>query len=370
MSDNAVTSCFEGENLPDLGCIDCDIHPAVAGLDCLLPHLDEPWKTMAIERGLNRDSWDSSSFPPNVPALCRPDWRTSEGQPGSRPEDLIRHGLEPFRSRAAILNPVYAVQSIADEGMAVAFGKALNDWIAEEWLPFDRRLHASIVVTPQNPVAAAQEIERLAPNSRFVQVLMLSSSGLPLGRQYYWPIYEVASKHKLPIAIHCGGNYAFPPSSLGWQSFYVAEYVDHPNIFQAQILNIITQGVFSKFPDLQFVCSESGFLWLPHFLWRAIKSWRGMRFETPWVHKSPSEIIRDHFRFTLQPIDAPPTPEIFERVFEQIRSDEMILFSTDYPHHHFDGIRALPSGISQTLAQKICVDNPLMTYPRLQELQR
>ncbi|MCP1838531.1 putative TIM-barrel fold metal-dependent hydrolase [Bradyrhizobium sp. USDA 4538] len=268
------------------------------------------------------------------------------------------------------MNPLYGVQAIHDEGMAVAFARALNEWIAKEWLLYDKRLHASIVVTPQNPSAAAQEIERLAPNGRFVQVLMLAATELPLGKQFYWPIYEAAHKHKLPIGIHCGSNYRHAPSSLGWQSYFVAEYVDHPNIFQSQILSIIAHGVFTKFPELRFVCSEAGFLWLPNFMWRAQKYWRGLRFETPWVDKSPADIIRDNFRFTLQPTDAPLALGVLERVFDQFHSDEMILFSTDYPHYHFDGIRALPGGISASLAQKICVDNPLKTYPRLRELQR
>jgi len=48
-----------------------------------------------------------------------------------------------------------------------------------------------------------------------------------------------------------------------------------------------------------------------------------------------------------------------------VRSDELILFSTDYPHWQFDGEDALPDGLSDTMLRKILVDNPLATYPRL-----
>ena len=51
---------------------------------------------------------------------------------------------------------------------------------------------------------------------------------------------------------------------------------------------------------------ESGFMWLPAFLWRANKTWRGVRSEVPWVKRPPADIIRDHVRFTVQPIDEPP----------------------------------------------------------------
>jgi len=48
-----------------------------------------------------------------------------------------------------------------------------------------------------------------------------------------------------------------------------------------------------------------------------------------------------------------------------VRSDALILFSTDYPHWQFDGDDALPDGLSDVMLRKILVDNPLATYPRL-----
>ena len=43
----------------------------------------------------------------------------------------------------------------------------------------------------------------------------------------------------------------------------------------------------------------------------------------------------------------------------------MLLFSTDYPHWQFEGNDALPDGLPDALVQKILIDNPLETYPRL-----
>ena len=40
------------------------------------------------------------------------------------------------------------------------------------------------------------------------------------------------------------------------------------------------------------------------------------------------------------------------RTLEHIGSDDMLLFSTDYPHWHFDGEDVLPDGLSdETRAQ-------------------
>ena len=55
------------------------------------------------------------------------------------------------------------------------------------------------------------------------------------------------------------------------------------------------------------------------------------------------------------------------RLIEHIGSDEMLLFSTDYPHYQFDGSAPIPDGLDPALARKIMAENPLRTYVRLNE---
>jgi predicted TIM-barrel fold metal-dependent hydrolase len=50
-----------------------------------------------------------------------------------------------------------------------------------------------------------------------------------------------------------------------------------------------------------------------------------------------------------------------------MQSDELLLFSTDYPHWQFDGDAVLPEGMSPELVRKIMIDNPHATYPRLKD---
>ena len=60
--------------------------------------------------------------------------------------------------------------------------------------------------------------------------------------------------------------------------------------------------------------------------------------------------MREHMRLTLQPVDAPPDPIHLRQVIEQIESDEMLMFSTDYPHYHFDAPEeALPLALEEPL---------------------
>jgi predicted TIM-barrel fold metal-dependent hydrolase len=347
--------------------IDCDIHPALPSTAALVPYLEPHWAEQVVSRGI--DGLDLSSTPPFMALNGRPDWRPPSGEkPGSSLPMLRKQALDGFGSSIAICNCLYGAQAVYSEDLAAALCRAINDWLAEEWLAKEPRLRASIVVPMQSPKFAVEEIERRASDPRFVQVLVLAMGETLLGRRHFWPVYEAAERHGLPIGIHAGGQYRNPPSSVGWPSYRVEYYVAEAQAFQSQLLSLIYEGVFKKYPGLRVVLMESGITWLPAFMWRATKTWRGLRVEVPWVDRSPAELIRQHVRLTTQPFDGPPDTAKVERVMEQIGSDRMFLFSTDYPHWQFDGDDAIPAGFSQELVRKMCVENPQETYPRLKEL--
>jgi predicted TIM-barrel fold metal-dependent hydrolase len=351
---------------PHAGAIDCDLHPAVRSIADLAPYLDGHWRDQVVARGI--DGLGSASFPPTASAMCRPDWRLDGRIPGSDVDRLLADGVDAFGSRFAILNCLYGVQAVHDEYLAAALCRAVNEWIAREWLDRDPRLRAAIVIAPQNIALAVEEIERRIDDPRFVQILMIAISEMPLGRRHYWPIYEAAERYGLPVAVHAGSNYGRAPTGNGLPSFFLEEYVSFTEAFQAQALSLVAEGALTKFPGLTVVFAEAGFAWLPTFMWRADKTWKAMRIETPWVEEPPSAILRRQLRVTLQPSGLPPDPATVEKVIAQIDGDDMLLFSTDYPHWHFDGTAALPPGLPPDLARKLCVENPLMTYPRLGEV--
>jgi hypothetical protein len=105
--------------------------------------------------------------------------------------------------------------------------------------------------------------------------------------------------------------------------------------------------------------------WLPAFMWRANKTWRGVRVEVPWIDREPAAIMRDHIRLTTQPFDAPPDATGVADIIDQIGSDRMLLFSSDYPHWQFDGDDAIPPHLPASIVSRMCSDNPLETFPRL-----
>jgi predicted TIM-barrel fold metal-dependent hydrolase len=76
--------------------------------------------------------------------------------------------------------------------------------------------------------------------------------------------------------------------------------------FQAQVVSMVVEGLFERFPALRVVLVEGGFGWLPSLMWRMDKHWARLRGEVPHLTRPPSEYVREHLWVTTQPIEEPP----------------------------------------------------------------
>jgi predicted TIM-barrel fold metal-dependent hydrolase len=136
-------------------------------------------------------------------------------------------------------------------------------------------------------------------------------------------------------------------------------------VFQTQVLNMVVEGVFDRFADLRVALIEGGWTWLPSLMWRIDKDWKGLRREVPWNTRVPSAYIRERIRLSLQPMDAPPDAAHLLQIVEQLGSDDLLMFSTDYPHWHFpqdEPQQAIPSGLSEGTRNKILRENARALY--------
>ncbi len=336
--------------------IDVDVHPLVPNMAALTPYMDEFWRDQVVERGINTIA--SQNYPPNAPKTARADWKQA-----SKVSDLQSQLLDPYGIETAIVTPLYGTQMVFNADMARAFTRALNDWTRAEWLDRDSRLRASIVLPMHDPEHAVEEIERLAPDRRFVQAQVLVMGETPAGKRQHWQVYQACIKHGLPLAIHAGSSFRHPVTSVGWPSWYLEEYSAQAQGFQSTLGSLITEGVLSKFPELKIVLLESGVTWLMPFLYRLQKTWKGTRFEIPWVDRPPIEMVRDQVRLSCQPFDAPP--EVVPRVLEMLGSDDMLMWASDWPHWQYDGEAAIPPGLPASLMPKLLRENALATYGRL-----
>ncbi len=338
--------------------IDADLHNIVPNIDALLPYMETHWQEY-LRNSRFRGPADSS-YPKGAQTSVRPIFPLTAG---TTLADVQENALDACKTDIGILNCTYEVESLHNPDMAAACARAVNEWQAEHWLAQDSRLRASIVVPSKIPAMAAKEIEHWGKHPGFVQVFLPVRSPQLYGNRNYWPIFEAAVKHDLVVCIHFGGAPGNPSTPTGWPSWYIEEYTGMAQVFQSQLMSLVVEGVFAQFPTLRIVMAEGGWTWLPAFFWRLDKEWKGLRFEIPWVNRFPSDIIRQHVRFTLQPIDAPPDPILLSQTIEQLESEDLLLFSTDYPHWHFNDLTtAVPSNLSDSHRRKIMGENARAFY--------
>ena len=345
--------------------IDCDLHNAVPSVRALYPYLEDHWVAYCSESGFAGPG--ANDYPAAAPSSARAGTKPETGPPGSSLELLQAQVLDPWQVEVGILTCAYQVQSVLNEDLAASLATAVNRWQIDQWLERDARLRASLVVPSQHPARAAEEVERFGDHPGFVQVMVPVRSYHPYGRQINDPLLAAAVSHDLALAIHVGGAPGIPPSAAGWPSTHAEQYALMAQVFQSQVASLVMDGAFARFPELRVVLIEGGFSWLPAWMWRLDKEWKGLRRETPWVQRRPSDYLREHIRLTLQPLDAPADPGQLLDVIDQLESDEMLMFSTDYPHRHFDrAADAVPRGLSKQQTTKILRDNARAFY-RLQD---
>jgi len=324
-----------------MGLVDCDLHAVVASVDVLAPYLDDHWREVIATSQFKGPT--DSPYPPNLPTTRSTRYRADAGTTLAA---LQADVLDPGAVETGILVCSYGVESVRNPDASAALARAVNAWQATEWLDPEPRLRGSIIVPGGQPAMAADEIARTASDHRFVQVYLPVRSAVPYGNRIWWPLLEAAVEHDLPIALHHGGAPGLPPTASGWPTYHVEEVVDMATAFQSQLTSLIAEGAFERFPTLRVALVEAGYAWLPAFLWRFDKGWKGLRREIPWTQHLPSETIRERVRVTVQPADGPSDPGQMAQLLEQLDAPHMLLYASDYPHEHLNG---LPAGLDPAI---------------------
>jgi uncharacterized protein len=329
--------------------VDCDLHVAPAGVDTLLPYLDEYWRSYIDDATIRMGGL---SYPEGA--------ETTGPAPASSHKELAAV-LEAAQPRRAILSclTLDGVHRNPHYGAAVA--RAVNDWVRDEFLARDDRLRTGIAVSTLDIPAAVEEIERLGPDQRFVQVLLPVRNDVPYGNRLYHPLYEAAQRHGLAVAMHAWGRGGNAPTTTGITTTYLEDYASNAHIAQTQMMSFVAEGVFSEFPDLRVVFLECGFSWLPPQLWRFDKDWKGVWREVPWVKERPSEYVRRHMRFTTEPAQLPREPEQIAQVVEMV-GPQLLLYASDHPHQHGDSGEHLLSALSEQDAEAVLRGNAAELY--------
>ncbi len=344
-----------------LNLIDADVHSYPNAMEDLLPFLSARWRAYIEQSGMPLPG--VSIYPKVFEVAARRDaWPPDGKKPGTNPKFSREQLIENWNIDLAILNSLVGVSAVYNIDLANALMRAMNEWMSAVWLDADPCWRGSIVVNAHDPEATAQEIRRLAEDSRFVQVLLLVRSHAPYGRREFRPILRAAAEVGLPVGIHFGGG-GGPITACGWPSYYIEDHTAMTQAFETQVISLVCEGVFEELPELRVAIVEGGFAWIPALMWRLDKNYRGLRSEVPWLKKAPSEYILKHFRATTQPMEEPPDPRQLLQIMEMIGRDDFLMFATDYPHWDFDAPdRSIPSVVGPELRRKIMVENAAGFY--------
>jgi predicted TIM-barrel fold metal-dependent hydrolase len=311
---------------PTQGAIDVDVHVAPADIGALAAHMDDYWRDYLANAGMRLSPDLSGSYPASGPT------------PPSDLDALREQVLDPWRLSHAVLTCLTAFDASRNGYYEAALCSAINDWLRTEWLERDERLRAYLAIPTLDPEAAMKEVERLGGHDGFVGVLVPIRGDTRWGNRRFHDLHEAIAAQDLVLGLHAWGRAGNAATGTGFTHTYFEDYLGNSQIVaQAQVLSLVTEGVFDRAPSLRVVLLECGFAWLPPLLWRFDKDWKAIWREVPWVKDRPSEYVRRHFRAATAPAQLPADPAQAAQLAEMLGASEMLVFASDFPHEHGDG---------------------------------
>ena len=319
--------------------VDVDVHPTVM-IDQFAAEIPEPWRTQYFGKS---PAASISGLYGSVMSFHRLDTvPPSGGSPGTDPDFAAKQLFVDEKVDYAVLIPMGSTGAqVYNPELETAYLSGLNSYISQSWLGkynANGRFKGSIAITPTDPTGAAREIEKWAGHPHFVQVSMPLGARTAFGHPDLDPIWRAAERNGLPIEFHfvstAGPNWLTP---VGWPAYYLEAHssaAQHQAI--AHVASLIFSGVFERFPKLKMLWVEAGYTWVAPLMSRLDNNWRRLGAEIPHLKRAPSEVIKEHMRFSTQPVeDVTPFSDLL-RMLEFMDAKQTMCFSTDYPHHDGD----------------------------------
>ena len=221
---------------------------------------------------------------------------------------------------------------IFDAATGTALARASNDELAAAIARFPDRLVGMAAIAPQDPAAAAREIDRGIRTLGLNAVLLNSHvHGEYLDAQKYWEIFAAAEACDAPVYIHPN-----TPSDRMIAPFLEAGLDGAIFGFGVEtalhVLRLIVSGVFDRFPKLKVVIGHMGEA-LPYWLFRLDYMYRATlnskRYPS-WqpLRGLPSDYMRQNIYVTCSGM--PWGPAI--TFAQQVLGADRVLYAMDYPY--------------------------------------
>jgi 5-carboxyvanillate decarboxylase len=246
---------------------------------------------------------------------------------GRRLHDMDQSGI----ARQILSLTAPGVQ-VFDAETAVGLAETFNDQLSEAIARHPSRFAGLAAIAPQNPVAAAKELERGVTKLGLKGAIVNSHThGEYLDDEKFWDIFAAAESLDVPVYIHPTS----PPKSMiqpflnrgldGAVFGFAVETGLH-------LLRIVVAGVFDRFPKLRIVVGHLG-EGLPYWLFRIdfmhtrmVASNRYQNVKP--LQRLPSSYLKDNVYVTTSGMAWQP-PILYA---QSVLGIDRVMYAMDYPY--------------------------------------
>lgn len=359
-----VTERFEvTERAADVRVIDTDIHAGPSSnMADLLPYIDDD----VVEQKLRISGNIRSAV--GVRGSYASNMNTGYHNHGSANDTAdVLEVMERFGLDTVIIGPgMNKLPTVQYPRIKNAVCRGLNDYLLDRIVSVEDDVLTHVALPIWDPEKCVEELERVGNEKGVSGAYAWYGPYSPLlGEPQYDQVYDRLTDLDLPLAIHVGGG-SFPPIDVATQSVRTrTESLGLINSYYAMldVANMITTGVFDKYPNLRVVCQEAGVSWIPFLANRLDEIYftqpedvmlteRMADMGQKYLAKHPSEYLYDNFYFSTQPIALPPGNK--EAMLQLCRAKETLMYSSDWPHSTLDPVNwVFDSAISEELRENI-----------------
>jgi 2,3-dihydroxybenzoate decarboxylase len=221
---------------------------------------------------------------------------------------------------------------IFDVDKAVALARDANDELAEAISGHPDRYAGLAAIAPQNPAAAALELERGVGKLGLKGAIVNShTQGEYLDDPKFWDILAAAEALDVPIYLHPNtpSNAMIKPFMDRGLDGAVFGFAVETGL---HALRLVVSGAFDRFPKLKIVLGHLG-EGLPYWLFRidfmhdaSIRS--GRYASQPKLRRKASDYLRENFYYTTSGMAW--TPPI--RYVQSVMGMDRVMYAMDYPY--------------------------------------
>jgi 5-carboxyvanillate decarboxylase len=231
---------------------------------------------------------------------------------------------------------------VFDQAAAVGLAESFNDQLAESIAKYPDRLSGLAAVAPQNPQAAAKELERGVRKLGMKGAIVNShTQGEYLDDPKFWDIFAAAEALDVPVYIH--------PTSMS--NAMIAPFLDRGLDgavygFAVEtglhLLRIVVAGVFDRFPKLQIIVGHLG---------EGLPYWH---FRVDFMH---SRMVASERYPNVKPLKRKPSDYLMDNVYvtssgmawqppilycQNVLGMDRVMYAMDYPYQY------VPSEVNAT----------------------